>query len=87
MNKTHDNLSGRPLRDSLSMYRLRAGWKKNAKRDVDPPGQIESRPIGCIDTQGARGPTNFHGRKGKKGPKLGSEKKLEIAKNSITVQG
>ena len=24
--------------------------KKHAKRDVDPPGQIKSRPIDCIDT-------------------------------------
>lgn len=70
------NLDGRSLKDSPGMYGLGAARKKkHVKRSVDPPGQIKSRPIGCIDTTRARGATNFHGRKGRRVPKEGSEKR------------
>ncbi|KAH8992336.1 hypothetical protein EDB86DRAFT_3244453 [Lactarius hatsudake] len=41
--------------------------KIKAKEDVDPPGEIQSRSIGCIDTQGACGPKNFQREKRKEG--------------------
>jgi hypothetical protein len=70
----YPNHDGRPLKDSPGMYGLGAARKK---MDVDPSGQIESRAIGCIDTQGTRGPTNFHGRKGRRVPKERNEKNLK----------
>lgn len=54
------------------------------ERRSSEPDQIKADRL-YRDTQGARGPTNFHGRKGRRLPKEGSEKKLEITKNFITA--
>ncbi|KAH9015764.1 hypothetical protein EDB83DRAFT_2321284 [Lactarius deliciosus] len=57
--------------------------KINAKEDVDPPGEIQSRSIGCIDTQGACGPKNFQREKRKEGAKRREHVRTRVRPNGV----